>query len=116
MPGSPPFDFFKTKEELNMKCKPGDLAIIIEPYHPENVGLIVHVIKTHWNQKALEKSEGDHLWLVECQQPMTYSYGEVLRRKKRGPAQDSVMQPIRGPQIERDITREAPELECLSTP
>jgi len=26
------------------------------------------------------------------------------------------MQPIRGPQIERDITREAPELECLSNP
>ena len=48
-----------------MKCKPGDLAIIIDPYHPENAGLIVQVIKTHWNQKALEKSEGDHLWLVE---------------------------------------------------
>jgi len=99
-----------------MKCKAGDLAIIIDPYHPENAGLIVQVIKTHWNQKALEKSEGDHLWLVECQQPMTYSYGEVLRRKRRGPAQDSVMQPIRGLQIEREIPKEAPEPECLSTP
>jgi hypothetical protein len=29
-----------------MKCKPGDLAIIVDPYHPENVGLIVHVIKS----------------------------------------------------------------------
>ena len=99
-----------------MKCKPGDLAIIIDPYHPENAGLIVQVIKTHWNQKALEKSEGDHLWLVECQQLMTYSFGEVVRRKKRGPAQDSVMQPIRGLQIQRDIAKEVPKLECLSTP
>ena len=41
MPGFLPFDFFKTKEELNMKCKPGDLAIIVDPYHPENAGLIV---------------------------------------------------------------------------
>jgi hypothetical protein len=47
---------------------------------------------------------------------MTYSYGEVLRRKRRGPAQDSVMQPIRGPQTERDIAKDVPELECLSTP
>jgi hypothetical protein len=39
-----------------MKCKPGDLAIIVDPYHPENAGLIVHVIKTHWNQNALKRS------------------------------------------------------------
>ena len=99
-----------------MKCKPGDLAIIVDPYHPENAGLIVHVIKTHWNQNALEKSEGDHIWLVQCQQLMTYSYGEIVRRKKRGPAQDSVMQPIRGPQIQRDIAKEVPELEGISSP
>lgn len=89
-----------------MKCKPGDLAIIVDPYNPENAGLIVQVIKTHWNQDALQKSEGDHIWLVQCQQPMTYCYGERLRRRKCGPAPDSVMQPIRGSGNDLNVSRE----------
>ena len=47
-------------------CKPGDLAVIVDAYNPENIGTFVKVLKVHKNQFDLVKPEGDVLWLVEA--------------------------------------------------
>jgi hypothetical protein len=42
-------------------CEPGDLAVIVDAYNPENIGTFVKVLKPHKNQLALDKPEGDVL-------------------------------------------------------
>ena len=85
-------------------CKPGDLAVIVDAYNPENIGTILKVIKPHWNQRALSKEPEDFLWTAEAPRQMTYARnnGKLIFRKK-GPAPDSLMRPIRGNPLGADI-------------
>jgi hypothetical protein len=84
-------------------CKPGDLAVIVDAYNPENIGTFVKVIRAHKNQFALDKPEGDILWLVEGNRPMSYDISGRIRKRKNGPAPDSSMRPIRGIEELADI-------------
>ena len=77
-------------------CKPGDLAVIVDAYNPENIGTFVKVLKAHNNQFALDKPEGDMLWFVEGSRPMSYDVSGRIRKRKKGPAPDSSLRPIRG--------------------
>jgi hypothetical protein len=77
-------------------CKPGDLAVIVDAYNYENIGTFVKVLRAHKNQLALDKPEGDMLWLVEGSRPMSYDVSGRIRKRKKGPAPDSSMRPIRG--------------------
>jgi hypothetical protein len=40
---------------MNLRCKPGDLAIVVDAYNPANIGTIVRVIRVHPNQGAMCK-------------------------------------------------------------
>ena len=84
-------------------CKPGDLAVIVDAYNPENIGTILKVIKPHWNQRALSKEPGDFLWTAEAPRLMTYARKEKLFFRKRGPVPDSLLRPIRGNPLGADI-------------
>ena len=79
-----------------LNCKPGDLAIIIDAYNAVNIGAIVRIIATHKKQNALDKEADDHLWTVIAPHPLTYAINGNLVTKRRGPAPDSTMRPIRG--------------------
>lgn len=79
-----------------LNCKPGDLAIIIDAYNAVNIGTIVKVIAVHKNQNALDKEADDHLWTVTAPHPITYAIDGKLVRKRKGPAPDSSLWPIRG--------------------
>lgn len=79
-----------------LNCKPGDLAIIIDAYNAVNIGTIVKIIATHKNQNALDKDADDHLWTVTAPHPITYAIDGKLVRKRKGPAPDSSLWPIRG--------------------
>ena len=85
-------------------CKPGDLALIVDAYNPENIGTILKVIKPHWNQRALTIEAGDFLWTAEAPRQMTYarSNGKLYFRKK-GPVPDSLLRPIRGNPLGADL-------------
>jgi hypothetical protein len=48
------------------------------------------------NQLALDKPEGDMLWFVEGSRPMSYDVSGRIHKRKKGPAPDSSMRPIRG--------------------
>ena len=87
-------------------CKPGDLAVIVDAYNPENIGTFVKVIREHKNQFDLDKPEGDMLWFVEGSRPMSYDVSGRIRKRKNGPAPDSSMRPIRGIEELADIAVE----------
>jgi hypothetical protein len=79
-----------------LNCKPGDLAIIIDAYNAVNIGAIVRVIATHKKQNALAKEADDHLWTVTAPHPLVYAIAGKLICKRRGPAPDATLRPIRG--------------------
>ena len=79
-----------------LKCKPGDLAVIVDAYNPENIGTFVKVLKAHKNQFDLVKPEGDVLWLVEASRPMSYDVSGRINKRNKGVAPDSSIRPIRG--------------------
>ena len=87
-----------------LRCKPGDLAIVIKANYPSNLGRIVRVV-------ALSQGEGDLVypkeqvtWLVTCQQPMTWYLKSKRYQRKKGPVPDAQLQPIRGLPLGRDTT------------
>ena len=83
-------------EMRKLNCKPGDLAIIIDAYNAVNIGAIVRIIATHKKQHALAKEAHDHLWTVTAPHPLIYAIDGKLIGKRRGPAPDSTLRPIRG--------------------
>ena len=84
------------KEMRKLNCKSGDLAIIIDAYNATNIGAIVKIIAAHKNQNALDKDADDHLWTVTAPHPLIYAIDGKLIGKRRGPAPDSTLRPIRG--------------------
>ena len=87
-----------------LRCKPGDLAIVIKANYPSNLGRIVRVV-------ALSQGEGDLVypkeqvtWLVTCQHPMTWYMKSKRYQRKKGPVPDAQLQPIRGLPLGRDTT------------
>jgi len=86
-----------------MNCKPGDLAIVVDAYTTCNIGSILKVIKTHRNQRALVVEPGDHIWMVQATHPQAYERGQKIVWRTKGPVPDSVLRPIRGLPLGRDI-------------
>jgi hypothetical protein len=80
-----------------MKCRVGDLAIVIDAFHRRNLGHIVRVIATHdGTGDIVFPVETGQVWLVEAAQPLTWSRHGKRYRRKVGPAPDNQLQPIRG--------------------
>ena len=79
-----------------LNCKPGDLAVVITAYNPENVGTILRVIKKHPNQDALVDYKGSHILLDEAARPMAYTVGDKLVMRRKGAVPDAILRPIRG--------------------
>ena len=86
-----------------MNCKPSDLAIVVDAYNPCNIGSILRVIKSHRSQLALLVEPGDHIWMVQATHPQAYERGQKIVWRTKGPVPDSVLQPIRGYPLGRDI-------------
>ncbi|MEI6469868.1 MAG: hypothetical protein WCO72_10365 [Betaproteobacteria bacterium] len=86
-----------------LNCKPGDLAIVVDAHNVNNIGTIVKVIRKHSNQSAISKQPDDFIWMVEAPRPMTYDHSGKLKFRKKGPAPDSILRPIRGHPLGLDI-------------
>lgn len=83
---------------MKKTCKPGDLAIVISAANPENVGLIVEVLRPHVPAGKLFMKRDELVWDVRSRTKMYWSFeGEKKRRSGlEGPAPDSQLWPIRG--------------------
>ena len=86
-----------------LNCKLGDLAVIVDAYNSENIGTFVKVLKIHHNQRRIFKPEGDLLWMVESCRPMVYDRNGKITKRMKGAAPDSVLRPIRGLLLVKDI-------------
>ena len=89
---------------MKKTCKPGDLAIVISAVNPENIGLIVEVLRPHVPVGKLVMKRDEPVWDVRCRTKMVWSYVGKKRRRAafEGPAPDSYLWPIRGaPSVRR---------------
>lgn len=79
-----------------LRCRPGDLAIVTFAEIPANLGLVVRVLFQHDGQGKFALKDKGPLWTVECSKSMVYRLGKQRHYKKRGPVPDSYLKPIRG--------------------
>ena len=79
-----------------MRCKVGDLAIVVDAQLPSNLGNIVRVVAPHDGKGELVFDNEGPVWIVECQQPMTWAWRRRFYRARIGPVPDHRLQPIRG--------------------
>ena len=78
-----------------LRCRVGDLCVVVRAVHPSNLGHIVRVLAPYDPGGCdLDMDEAD--WLVESALPLTWSRGERrLWRRRRGPVPDECLQPLR---------------------
>lgn len=80
---------------MGLRCRAGDLAIVLKAYCPENVGLFVNVIKL-WGRN----SDGAVEWITESRvnAPAMLMNGSMeVRQMRYAICRDDWMQPIRPP-------------------
>lgn len=79
-----------------LKCRPGDLAVVVQAINAENLGKIVQVIALH-DGRPFNLKESGTAWRVRCAHPMLYTYSDGRRLLlHEGPTRDMDLQPIRG--------------------
>jgi hypothetical protein len=97
-----------------MRCRPGDLAVVISAINKSNIGLVVRVLRLHDGSGDLAYHIEEPVWLAECSTHMTWTKGGKQFRRKAGPVPDTQLQPIRGPTAgttmwrDRDFSLEKP--------
>jgi len=82
-----------------LKCRIGDLAVVIDAFNKCNIGRIVHVVGRCTSDSPLPPSFGSLSncdWLVQCPTLLTWDIDGKRLRRKRGPVPDFALQPIRG--------------------
>jgi hypothetical protein len=87
----------KRRGESAMKCRPGDLAVVVAARNKSNIGLIVRVLRLHDDSGDLAFHIDQPVWVTECCTRMTWTNGKKRFRRKVGPIPDAQLQPIRGP-------------------
>jgi hypothetical protein len=79
-----------------MKCKPGDLAVVLSAHHKSNVGRFVSVIELYASTDGAKLDWASPVWLVESNAPLMWTRGKGLWIGNKGPVPDSALQPIQG--------------------
>src|SRR4051812_29974367 len=79
------------------KCRPGDLAVVVQARFRCNLGKIVQIVGPHdgTGDLVFDRSWGVVWWIKSSRRLSWISYGKVYRRKT-GPCPDSKLRPIRG--------------------
>ena len=79
-----------------MKCKVGDLAVVIRAQCRCNLGRIVLIVAADDGTDFVSfKNEGP-VWRVKSESPQTWYVGGKRYRRKIGPVPENRLQPIRG--------------------
>ncbi len=81
---------------MNTRCKPGDMAIVIDAQNPDNIGLIVTVMGLHDPEAANFRHDLGPVWTCECAHPMIWTRDGRPHMAHSGPIPDRLLQPIRG--------------------
>lgn len=91
---------------MSARCMPGDLAVVIDAFNPENIGLCVTVIRpyeyasdTTLPQMPYPRVEGRTIWVVAAPREMKWNHsrnGKIIYATI-GPVPDDQLQPIKPP-------------------
>jgi len=81
---------------MTPRCRPGDLAVVVRPSIPANIGRIVRVIGPYRAPPDVRMRGAGCIWLIEAAHPLTWSAQGRIHHDKQGPAPDDALQPIRG--------------------
>ena len=93
------------------RCKPGDLAIVVNAANKANIGRIVKVLALHDGSGPLGAIGPKPVWLVQARTSMLWTDGPKRYRLKIGPVPDLQLQPIRDRRI-RATKRRSKALEA----
>lgn len=77
------------------RCKPGDLAVVVDADIRANLGRIVRVVALHDGTGLLGAIGPKPVWLVTAPTPLSWRDGAKKYRLKSGPVPDLCLQPIR---------------------
>ena len=88
---------------MKLRCKPGDLAVVIDARLPSNLGRIVKVLRLHDGSGDLRYPPLTPCWLVSSSYPMSWVLEGKRFRRKKGPVPDCQLQPLRKPPLGSDI-------------
>lgn len=98
-----------------MKCKAGDLAIVIDDINPENIGRIVNVIRLQNKTDEIQLKDQGIVWHVTSFDNMTWTVGNKTHHAHAGPVPDDFLHPIRGnSKIEMNEHQSPKRRICLS--
>ncbi|CAM8647916.1 hypothetical protein MCEGEM3_02726 [Oxalobacteraceae bacterium] len=86
-----------------LRCRPGDLAIVIQAEFAINLGRIVRIIGVDDRKGDILFPEQTPTWLVRCELPMTWHNDNKRHRRRQGPVPDAYLQPVRGKFMGKDI-------------
>lgn len=95
----------------SLRCRPGDLAVIVGAKFQANLGQIVRVIRADDKRTDIRFPRSMPTWWVESPRPLVWVYEHKRYRRKRGPVPDAYLQPIRKPPTLRDIAEDICNLE-----
>jgi hypothetical protein len=79
-----------------LRCKPGDLAVVVRAKYPVNLGRIVRVIRRDQGSGILFYAKDTPAWLAVSARPLTWYVDGKRILRKSGPVPDAQLQPIRG--------------------
>ena len=94
-----------------LRCKPGDLAVVIDARYKCNLGAVVQVIEMHNGFGDIRYFKKHNAWLAKSSKPLKWVVNGKCYRRKTGPVPDAQLQPIRGYPLGRDIAEGIKEIE-----
>jgi hypothetical protein len=80
---------------MKLRCKAGDLAVVIYAEHLHNIGLVVRVLHPYDNGDIHLPGKG-FLWEVECSQKQLWVSHRRALWRNRGPVPDAYLLPLSG--------------------
>jgi len=87
----------------DLRCKPGDLAIVVKAKYSSNLGRVVRVVRQSQGEGDLVYPSREPAWWVDSSHRLTWYKGKKRYQRKKGPVPDAQLQPIRGLPLGRDI-------------
>ena len=88
-----------------MKCKVGDLAVVIRAQCKSNLGRIVLIVAADDGTDFVKfKNEGP-VWRVKSERPQTWYVDGKRYRRKIGPVPENRLQPIRVLKLEGQMAK-----------
>jgi hypothetical protein len=91
---------------MALRCKPGDIALVVRAEHLHNIGLIVKVLGPYPGGDIELPGRG-FLWEVECKQLQMWMMNGQVRWRHRGPVPDDYLLPLRDKATEHDPAQAA---------